>query len=158
MKFSKEAIDKFWGRVNKNGPLLNKDLGRCWTFTDASGNECKSYAQFWCDGRVWRSNRISWAIENGNVPEGLCVMHKCDNSACVRPSHLEVGSWSQNAKDLTRMKIRGAFGKLNEDQVRRVRKWTPESGFLSSLAKEFGVTLASLIRIRSGDTYKWVED
>src|SRR5690349_13477746 len=42
------------------------------------------------------AHRASWIIHFGPVPEGMCVLHKCDNPECTRPDHLELGTTADN--------------------------------------------------------------
>lgn len=60
------------------------------------------------DGERWSNHRLSYHINVAPIPrrpenlkEGL-VLHTCDNKWCIRPSHLYLGSQSQNMKDLFR--------------------------------------------------------
>lgn len=58
------------------------------------------YAQI---GRKWmRAHRIAYAAFNGSIPEGLCVMHTCDNPPCCNPAHLKVGTQKENVADMIR--------------------------------------------------------
>lgn len=72
------------------------------------------------------THRLAWQIANGPIPEGLCVLHKCDTRAYVNPDHLFVGTRQDNVADMM-AKGRVARGeakrsaRLTEADVRRIR-------------------------------------
>lgn len=53
-------------------------------------------------GKVQLAHRFAWELERGPIPPGACVCHSCDNPACVRVSHLFLGSQVDNIADMTR--------------------------------------------------------
>ena len=83
------ASIRFWSKVNRTDG--------CWEWIGAKTN--KGYGSTWHQGRREDTHRIAWRLVNGPIPEGMWVLHKCDNPPCVRPDHLYLGDIHQNARD-----------------------------------------------------------
>ncbi|OGO40039.1 MAG: hypothetical protein A2Z03_11975 [Chloroflexi bacterium RBG_16_56_8] len=90
--------ERFWEKVNKNGPTVRPELGRCWLWI-ASILVPHGYGQIQVDGKPRRAHVVAWELENGPVPEGKILRHKCDVRHCIRPFHLEPGTYKENAAD-----------------------------------------------------------
>lgn len=68
----------------------------CWIWLGASGR----YGNLTIRGVHMDAHRFSWILYRGPVPEGMCVLHRCDIGLCVNPSHLFLGSSKQNTQDM----------------------------------------------------------
>ena len=47
-----------------------------------------------------RQSRKAWIRANGPIPDGMCVLHTCDNFLCVNIDHLYLGTYKQNTADM----------------------------------------------------------
>jgi hypothetical protein len=90
----------------------------CWLWTRSVDHD--GYGYFKIGGET-RAHRASWAIHFGPVPEGRCVLHRCDTPACVNPQHFFLGSNEENTADRHR-KRRDAAGLRNGSFTRPQRR------------------------------------
>jgi HNH endonuclease/Helix-turn-helix domain of resolvase len=45
-------------------------------------------------------HRLMWALYNGEIPEGMKILHKCDVRLCINPDHLFLGTSRDNTLDM----------------------------------------------------------
>jgi hypothetical protein len=101
--------ERFWAKVNKNGPVIRPELGPCWVWTAALGTF--GYGAIALGGKFGGkvdAHRAAWFIEFGHWP-APCCLHHCDNQSCVKacsdefgPAHLFEGSQADNMRDAAR--------------------------------------------------------
>lgn len=99
-------MERFWNKVDKSGD--------CWKWT--AGLFSNGYGAFKLDGKLRKAHRVSYEMHHGPIPEGLLVLHKCDNPKCVNPDHLFLGTHKTNAED-RQNKGRGTCG-IHGNQVK----------------------------------------
>lgn len=52
------------------------------------------------NGRTRRAHREMWEQVHGPIPEGMVLLHSCDNPPCIRLSHLSLGTQAENVADM----------------------------------------------------------
>lgn len=82
----------FWAKVIKTSG--------CWERVGPHNGRGYTKFQVSKGRRGVYAHRYSYEIANGPIPEGLFVMHSCDNPPCVRPDHLSVGTHADNMRDM----------------------------------------------------------
>ena len=155
IKRSKSAIKKFqYLRLRK--PIKYKKvkcqypkLGYCWECISHYINPYSDYPMITRNNKTDSMSRYVWKRKFGKIPNGMCVCHKCDNTSCINPKHLFLGTCKDNSQDMIR-KERGK-GSLTNKQVIEIFK-SKEFGVV--LADEHNVSTAIISYIRNRKTYK----
>jgi len=88
---SNEDIERFWNKVDRG------DFDDCWDCHSYQSHN--GYPRVWLGGRQHNAHRIAWMLTNGDIPDGLCVLHRCDRRTCCNPAHLFLGTYGDNARD-----------------------------------------------------------
>lgn len=145
--------ERFWAKVDKSaGP------DGCWLWT--AGRLNGGYGSFICK----LVHRISWTLANGDIPKGLCVLHRCDVRSCVNPAHLFLGTHADNTADMIRkgrwvvppVKRGEANGssKLTSAQVRAIRC---DKRVDRIIALDYGVSGVLIASIQRGTAWKHLQ-
>lgn len=148
------AAERFWQKVDKSG--------KCWEWTATTSKQRLGYGRFWDNGTLVCAHRYSYELENGPVPDGFLVLHRCDNSLCVRPDHLYLGTQFDNMHDMKRRgRERKAYGsdnkstKLNPEIVRVVRKLAGRITY-NEIGELWGISKGHVGHIVRGDIWSHV--
>lgn len=146
---------RFWNRVDKG----EGNLSECWEWLGLKDE--KGYGRFHSKNQTLISSRVAFFLHTGIINENLLVCHICDNTSCVNPDHLWLGTKAANNFDKS-FKGRDAKGSmcssaiLNEKEVKEilVRLRNGESNV--SIAKDYAVSDKTVSNIKHGRKWKHV--
>lgn len=141
---AKQPIEeRFWKYVRKT-PM-------CWVWVGVRHG--KGYGQITMGRTTVKAHRVSYEIHHGSIPDGLQVMHACDNPPCVNPDHLSVGSNRDNMRQRaergrTAREFQIPQTKLSDAEVCAIRtKYSLGGTTHRRLAIEFGVSHPTITNI-----------
>lgn len=116
------------------------------------------YGRFQMDNRSHKAHRVAYELAKGHLPEGACLLHRCDNRRCINVEHLFIGTRKDNNLDKT-AKGRQAKGvdvntaKINDEVARRIRTDDRDS---KVIAAEVGLSWGHVNKIRHGRAWAHV--
>lgn len=134
----------------------------CWPFIGARSN--KGYGYFKHDGVARFAHRVAYADANGPIPDGIDVLHRCDNPPCCRPDHLFLGTQADNVADMiSKGRDRKAVGsrtgnaRLTEAKVVDIRRRHRKRVVTAQmLADEHGVSVEAVEKVLQRQTWRHV--
>ena len=141
--------------------VIKKD--DCWDFegiTNSAGYfYIKTGGRF--NPKSIAAHRVSWMIHNGEIPEGMCVLHTCDNRRCTNPEHLFLGTNADNVSD-REQKGRGNQRRgedhnkavLTVIEVRKIKRLLMLGVPATKIARDFEVGNSTIYNIKYGNTWK----
>jgi hypothetical protein len=169
VNITSKSIRNFWKKVVKQPG--------CWRWN--AHKMKKGYGRVSVLGVKILAHRFSWMIHYGKIPNGMGVLHRCDNPECVRPDHLFIGTVMDNIRDRDRKGRQVTVGGknhwsakhpelvkrgskhhnsiLNECSVKEIRK-IYKSGKMSyeKIAIKFGTSKSNIHFIVSGMAWRHI--
>ena len=152
-------VERFWSNVALSD---DSDPGRCWLWFGPVGHN--GYGLFSESRWRYRAHRLAYSLCVGPIPDGFYVCHRCDNPACVRPSHLFLGTAADNVRDMVSKSRnnpnRGRHNgraKLTEAAVREIRAGYAAGGVTQAeIADRFGVSRSMVQFVLNRGNWKHV--
>lgn len=148
--------ERFWRFVEK--------FDGCWKWSGKKNNGYGTFSKGSKKDGYFLAHRFSWELHNKrSIPDGMFVMHKCDNPDCCNPEHLIIGTPKENTQDMIakgRRRLVAPLGAengksvLNEEKVKFIRS----SDFShTKLAKLLEVSPNCVRGIRIGRTWAHIK-
>ncbi len=146
----RDIAEQFWSHVDRSNP------DSCWNWQGRLHRN--GYGQIGFRSRDRLAHRFAWRLVYGNIPPGLHILHSCDNPSCVNPTHLSIGTRSENMQDASRKgrtyaPMRGLkgelnpFSKLTNLQRQEIRDRHAQGESYGMLAKAYGLGKTTIARI-----------
>lgn len=174
----KSTPQDFWRNVDR------RNLAGCWPWLLAVDDH--GYGRVRYHQHEWKAPRLAWTLTHGD-PGDSSVLHHCDNPLCCNPSHLFLGTQSDNMRDSSqkgrhprnangylpsgerhharsRPEVmargeRNASAKLTADDVRSIRRARDaQLGTLRGLALKYGVTKGTINFIAKRKTWRHIPE
>lgn len=136
----------------------------------ASVHPRTGYGRCYVQGKRVRAHRAAWVEAYGPIPEGMWVLHRCDNRACIEPTHLFLGTAQDNTDDMVskgRLVTHDYAGprgtrhpgaKLTDDKVRAIRRlYASGEWSQKGIGEMFGVSAMLVNGIVNGKRWRHVE-
>lgn len=113
-------------------------------------------------GKQIGAHRKAWIEANGEIPEGMYVLHKCDNPPCINIDHLFLGTPADNINDMVQKKrnrtgtaLRQTDGlpvrsKLTKNDVCTIKELRSAGMKQRDIAAQFNVTQSCISLVLSG--------
>lgn len=131
----------------------------CWEWDGILADN--GYGRITVGHKHLKAHRYSYELFIGPIPEGLWVLHDCDNRRCVNPEHLYAGTPKENARDMhsrgrawVRSGAESPAAKLTQKDVDDIRKRLTNGETTRMLGEEYGVHSSTISRLNTRRRWK----
>jgi hypothetical protein len=118
---------------------IPEPMSGCWLWLMSVNNH--GYGTRGFSGKNALAHRVSWVLHRGPIPDGLHVLHRCDNPACVNPDHLFLGTHADNMQDMVRKgRVKSGMAKLDMDKANEIRQLRKSGMTSAAVGRRYGVS------------------
>jgi hypothetical protein len=147
-----EVIVAFWSKVDRSG-----GSDACWMWTGARV-PAGGYGRFKFGPKLIAAHRAAYILANGEIPDGLDIMHLCDCPPCCNPAHLKAATTAENMADAkAKGRMKAASRKLTPEQANEILSLKGVKRAVD-VAADFNVTLSTIHSIWTGVTWKQLRE
>jgi hypothetical protein len=157
-KMTKSSLtieERFWEKVDIRGP------DECWVWL--AGKTSKGYGTLWLKGTSHLAHRVAWELTNGEIPEGICVLHHCDNPPCCNPKCFFLGTRADNVADRDKKGRRADTkgishprAKLSNEQVLEIRDLRSKGMLQREIAELYPISQQMINHICRRENWKHI--
>lgn len=149
---------------NCNGPSVKPivyeiDENGCWNcFSHTIDKD--GYPRIRRKMKNWAMHRYIYTLEKGEIKKDMVIRHTCDNTFCINPDHLIVGTVLDNTRDKIE-RNRHCYGefqgssKLTNKQVIKIKQ---DERHIKEIANDYGVTMGTIWKIKTGYSWNHIKD
>ncbi|MBU1621785.1 MAG: HNH endonuclease [Gammaproteobacteria bacterium] len=145
LNYSINDVERFWFKVDI------KSDEECWPWK--AGKFSSGYGEIKIKGKNLKAHRVAWELLNGEIPEGKQCLHNCDNRSCCNPSHLYIGTQSDNNLDIQHRNSghSGRLSKFKTEGVLEIRRMHKEGYSAYEIAVKFNSGERHIRKICKGE-------
>jgi len=146
---------------------VSVDDNGCWEWEGCYKKE--RYGAFrLASGKTTSAHRAAYQIFKGPIPEGMCILHACDNRWCVSPAHLRVGTLAENTQEaIQRGRLKNPprhegkthpRARLTEEQVLEIRDLVDQGWRQTDIARAYGTPDSNVNKISKREAWSHLKE
>ena len=150
--------EKFWSLVNIG------EAKSCWNWHGGSFHRF-GYGLYWYQGKNQTAHRLAYSFSKGSIPDGLEVLHDCDNPRCCNPNHLFPGTAldnnrqrSEHGRNTDKRGSNHHLSKLADADIIHIRRLSQVGYSQKQLVKLFDVSQSAISRIVNSQRWSHIEN
>lgn len=134
----------------------------CWEWQGAVN--LRGYGRIQVAGKARYTHRVVWMLRHGRIPDGLSILHHCDNPPCGNESHLFIGTPGDNVRDMfdkgrqpRQDGVHNPAAKVTDEVVRGIRRRARIRESHASIARSLGISRPAVSLIVEGKRWAHVK-